>query len=51
MNITELKGNGYIPSYQRTEITDLLHDKFNFNTDTEIITYKKIKKILNIISN
>ena len=51
MNITELKGNGYIPSYQRTEITDLLHDKFNFNTDTEIITYKKIKKILNTISN
>ena len=44
MKITELKGSGYIPSYKRTEITDLLHDKFNFNTDTEIITYKKIKK-------
>lgn len=50
MNITELKGSGYIPSYERTDITDFLHEKYNFNTDTEIITYKKIKKILNIIS-
>ncbi len=50
MNITELKGNGYIPSYERTNITDFIHEKYNFNTDTEIITYKKIKKIFNTIS-
>ena len=50
MNITELKGSGYIPSYERTDITDFIHEKYNFNTDTEIITYKKIKKILNTIS-
>lgn len=42
MNVTELKGNGYIPSYERTDITDFIHEKYNFNTDTEIITYKKI---------
>lgn len=50
MNVTELKGNGYIPSYERTDITDFIHEKYNFNTDTEIITYKKIKKIFNTIS-
>lgn len=50
MNVTELKGNGYIPSYERTDITDFIHEKYNFNTDTEVITYKKIKKIFNKIS-
>ena len=50
MNVTELKGNGYIPSYERTNITDFIHEKYNFNTDTEVITYKKIKKIFNTIS-
>lgn len=50
MNVTELKGNGYIPSYDRSDITDYIHNKYGFNTDTEIITYKKIKKIFNIIT-
>lgn len=50
MNVTEIKGNGYIPSYERTDITDFIHNIYNFNTDTEIITYKKIKKIINTIS-
>ena len=50
INVTELKGNGYIPSYERTNITDFIHEKYNFNTDTEVITYKKIKKIFNTIS-
>ena len=50
MNVTELKGNGYIPSYERTDITDFIHEKYNFNTDTEVITYKKIKKFFYTIS-
>ena len=50
MNVTELKGNGYIPSYERTDITDFIHEKYNFYSDTEIITYRKIKKIFNTIS-
>ena len=50
MNVTELKGNGSIPSYERTDITDFIHEKYNFYSDTEIITYKKIKKIFNTIS-
>lgn len=37
--------NGYIPTYTRTELTDYLHDKFNFRTDREILTTKNIKEI------
>ncbi len=44
INITEIKENGYIPSYERTDISDFIHDIYNFDTDTEIITYKKNQK-------
>lgn len=46
MNMRNIEGIGYIPTYTRTEITDILHEKFNFRTDTEIILSKDIKKIL-----
>ena len=36
---------GYRPIYTRTDLTDLLHEKFNFRTDYQILPYKKIKKI------
>ncbi len=36
----------YIPTYTRTDITDLLHDKFGFRTDYEILNKKYIQKIL-----
>jgi len=36
----------YIPAYTRTDLTDLLHDKFGFRTDYEILNKKSIKKIL-----
>ena len=45
MTVLEQKGLGYEPEYERTILTDDLHDKFNFNTDFEIISYKKMKKI------
>lgn len=47
MNVLEHKGCGYEPEYERTELTDELHEIFNFYTDYEIINYKKMKKILN----
>lgn len=47
MNMIEHKGCGYEPVYERTILTDDLHELFQFNTDYEIISYKKIKKILN----
>ena len=40
-----LIGNDYIPSYIRTDLTDLLHKLFNFRTDYQIISEKNIKKI------
>ena len=45
MNLTS-KDDDYIPSYTRTNLTDLLHEKFNFRTDYEIISEKNIKKII-----
>lgn len=39
------KVNDYIPTYTRTDLTDLLHKKFNFRTDYEIISEKNMKKI------
>ena len=49
MDMIESKGDGYIPAYVRTNITDELHETFNFRTDYEINTYKDFKKIFNTI--
>ena len=46
MKMLEQKGKGYQPTYTRTNLTDDLHQFLGINTDNEIITYKKIKKIL-----
>ena len=46
MKLLEHKGKGYEPDYKRTDLTDNLHRILGENTDTEIITYKKIKQIL-----
>lgn len=45
MNLKELKGEGYEPTYTRTDFTDALHESFGFRTDYEIITLKQMKKI------
>ena len=50
MNVLEIKGDGYIPEYIRTNITDELHELFNFRTDYEINTYKDFKKIFDTIN-
>ena len=47
MDLLELKGYGYIPLNERTDITDDFNNIFNLKTTKEIITYKKIKNILN----
>lgn len=46
MNFYEIKGEGYIPTYTRTDFTDALHDTFGFRTDYEIIKKIQMKKIL-----
>lgn len=46
MKMLEHKGKGFEPIQTRNDLTDDLHQFLGINTDTEIITYKKIKKIL-----
>src|SRR5574344_614004 len=50
MNVLETKGDGYIPEYIRTDLTDDLHELFGFRTDYEINTYKDLKKIFEQIN-
>ena len=50
MNMLENKGDGYLPEYIRTNLTDDLHEIFNFRTDYEINTYKDFKKIFETIN-
>lgn len=51
MNVLELKGDGYIPAYIRTDLTDDLHETFGFRTDYEINTYNNFKKIYKLIKS
>ena len=39
-------GEGYIPAYTRTDLTDALHEAFGFRTDYEIISQRNMKKII-----
>lgn len=48
MNFTEIKRKGYIPSYERTKLTDAFHEEFGFRSDYEILTYDQINKIIKI---
>lgn len=45
MDLREFKGEGYTPSYTRTDLTDDLHNTFGFNTDYQIIKNADMKKI------
>ena len=45
MNFYSIPGEGYIPTYTRTDFTDSLHEAFGFRTDYQIVTNKQMKKI------
>lgn len=45
MNMLISPGDGYIPAYTRTDVTDSLHDAFGFRTDYQIISQRNMKKI------
>ncbi len=45
MNFCEIIGDGYIPTYTRTNFTDALHDAFQFRTDFQIIGTSQMKNI------
>ena len=47
MNMLIIPGEGYIPEYTRTTLTDALQDTFGFRTDYKITTQQNMRKILN----
>lgn len=47
MDMMIAPGEGYIPTYTRTDITDALHDAFGFRTDYQITSQKNMRKVLN----
>lgn len=46
MDFKSIRAEGLIPLYTRTNITDKLHETFDFRTDYEIISLKNLKNIL-----
>lgn len=50
-NFQHFEGNGYVPIYTRNEITDLLHEAFDFRTDYQIMSEKNMKKIIKKTKN
>jgi len=51
MNFSEVKYEGYIPLYTRSDFTDDLHGAFGFRTDYEILTIKELKNIFKLTKN
>lgn len=45
LNFADIEEQGFIPLYERTKITDDLHDKFGFRTDFCFVTKQKMKNI------
>lgn len=46
MEMVDTQYNGYIPAYKRTQLTDELHRIFEFRTDYEIISKKRMRNII-----
>lgn len=46
MKVLEVMGQGYIPEYTRTELTDALHETFDFHTDYQFISSEEMKKVI-----
>lgn len=45
MNFFQIKGEGYIPTYTRNDLTDDLHEAFGFRTDYQIVSNQQMKNI------
>lgn len=46
MTFMKIPTEGYIPLYTRNDLTDYLHDAFNFRTDYQIISKKQMDRLL-----
>ena len=46
MDFLNIPGEGYIPTYTRTDLTNNLHGSAGFRTDTQIVTKQKMRSII-----
>lgn len=46
MDFLDKEGDGFIPVYTRTDLTDALHEEFGFRTDLELLPNKEMRKIV-----
>ena len=46
MDFLSIPGEGYIPTYTRTDLTNNLHGSAGFRTDTQIVTKQKMRSII-----
>jgi transposase len=46
MNFLSVPGEGYVPTYTRTKLTNALHGSAGFRTDTQIVTKKQMRNII-----
>ena len=46
MNFLAISGEGYIPTYTRTDLTNNLHGSAGFRTDTQIVSKQRMKAII-----
>ena len=45
-NMLKISGEGFVPEYTRSVLTDRLHDVFGFRTDMKIISPSKMRSII-----
>ncbi len=48
MNFLSIQGEGYIPTYTRTDLTNNLHGSSGFRADAQIVTRKEMRSIIAI---
>lgn len=46
MDFFSIAGEGYVPTYTRTDLTNHLHGSAGFRTDTQIVTKHKMRSII-----
>jgi hypothetical protein len=51
MNFFTIQGEGFVPTYTRTDFTDALHEAFGFRTDYEIVSTRQMKNIFKATKN
>ena len=48
MNFLSINGEGYVPTYTRTDLTNHLHGSAGFRTDYQIVTKKQMRSIISL---